>query len=105
MDVKCPGYKVLCVARPRLDVCAKLANREIAKNKQHFRYLAFDASPQHRGREVCCTVEHRIDCSAIESDDIRATVVQVRRLPICAMGQGRFLLAHKSCMFGAPDVA
>ena len=43
---------MLCVARPRLDVCARLANREIAKNKRCFRYLAFDASPQHRGREL-----------------------------------------------------
>ena len=42
-----------------------------------------------------CTVEHIIDCSAVESDDIRATVVLVRRLPICALGQGRFSLADK----------
>ena len=94
LGIHLPGYNTLRKARTRLDICAMLANRAIAKHTQCFRYLAFDASPQKRGRAIICTMEHVIPCSAI-ADNIRAEDVVIRRLPICALGQGRFSLVDK----------
>ena len=93
---KVPGEKVIRFARRRLDVCAMLAHRVLSKSVLAFHYLAFDASPQRSGREVFCTYEHVIARNAVSaSEHIRPEDVVVRKLPISALGQGRFSLADK----------
>ena len=73
-----------------------LANRAVSKSVQTFHYLALDASPQRSGWEVVCIYEHVISRNVVSaSSRIRPEDVVVRKLPICALGQGRFSLADK----------
>ena len=99
---KVPDPRILERARIRLDVCAMLTHRIVAKSEPAFRYLFFDASPQRSGREVFATCERLVPVSAVACDrvvGIPTSSIVDRKLPICGLGQGRMALADKvSCL-------
>ena len=98
-DFKAPSPTTMVNARLRLDVCAMLANRALFKKQPTLRYLFSDASPQRSGNEVFCACERLVLLSAANNaqslGDIESCSFSERRLPICALGQGRTTLPDK----------
>ena len=94
-----PHGCTLIRARVRMDVAAMLAHRSWYKeNGPTFRYLAYDASPQH-GVEIFATVERvirRADLAASCGDLGQLPSVLERRLPLAVLGSGRMSLADKA---------
>ena len=96
---KVPSQQVLESGRIRLDICAMLTHRVLAKSEPAFRYLFFDASPQRSGREVFATCERLVPLTTVEGSsclaDIPVTAMVDRRLPICGLGQGHTTVPDK----------
>ena len=83
----------------RLDIATMLRHRAwYSSCRTAFRYVAYDASPQH-GTELFGTVERIVLASDImeqlEKDLPEVTVLQ-RKLPVCQLGQCRLGAAEKA---------
>ena len=98
-----PKHKCLTLARVRLDIAAMLARRELGPlHGPSFRYLGFDASPQ-LGREIFATVERTVLRKSLEAlsdmsafpGGVHADTVEIRRLPLATLGQGRASLPDR----------
>ena len=86
--------------RVTLDIAAMLARRDMhVALGPAFRYLAFDASPQRPGIEVFATGERVVRRSTLQrayhSGQLPTIDVEVRRLPLTVLGQGRASLSDK----------
>jgi hypothetical protein len=85
--------------RVTLDIAAMLARRELhAFLGPAYRYIAFDASPQRPGIEVFATGERVVrqrELHAGYHSGQWPSGVEVRRLPLTVLGQGRASLADK----------
>ena len=82
----------------RVDIAAMLQHRYwYASSRPAYRYLAFDASPQH-GTELFGTVERIVLESDLKAHYHGATQLDVyaRKLPICQLGQCRLGAAEKA---------
>lgn len=99
-NLRMPKKDSLCRARPRFDIAAMMANRELyRRNGPYFRYIAFDASPQNcESTEIFVSVERVVQrASAVGKDfaSFRAEDIQRRTLPLTTLGQGKTDLASK----------
>ena len=109
-DVKLPSRWSLVRARVQLDVAAMLMHRDACRTHgRAFRYLAFDASPQH-GLEVFAAGERVVQRCQVGGG--ARPMVTVRRLPLTTLGVGRMgvadklqALAHQTWLDYGPSVA
>lgn len=97
---KVPEKTSLQRARPRFDIAAMLANRELYKRTgPFFRYIASDASPQRsEAIEIFSSVERVVMRSAIFNKDIGSVSpgdIRHRKLPLATLGQGKTDLNSK----------
>ena len=82
----------------RLDIAAMLARRNWYRvNGPVYRYVSFDASPQH-GQEMFGTVERTVIRSKVGqlANWTSRPTVQTRRLPVATLGHLRMGLAEKA---------
>ena len=109
-----PSRESLRKARVRLDVTSMLVRRLVSHRQPMFRYIFFGASPQRNGREVFCSCERTVPCSAVSNTTFSAmpstALKPIHRLPICALAQGNFSMAdkvacliHQTCWNTAPQ--
>ena len=79
----------------RMDIASMLARRQWYKaHGPTYRYLAFDASPQH-GQEYFVSVERVVRRVHLQHAPEQLPAVESRVLPLCTLGCGRMGLADK----------
>ena len=94
-----PHRSCLYRANIHLDIAAMLQHRSwLSKSRPAFRYLAYDASPQH-GSELFGTVERVILAKDVlehlRADETHELKVHQRKLPVCQLGVCRLGAAEK----------
>ncbi len=102
-----PTRWTLCRARMRLDIASMLARRGVyVREGPFFRFVSFDASPQRPGVEVFASLERTLRQEVValafadghwpeQGQHDRCHPVEIRRLPLATLGQGRASLSDK----------
>ena len=95
-----PKKDALRTSRPRFDIAAMIANRELYRRTgPFFRYIASDASPQNsESIELFSSVERTVKRADIKGKDfagVKAEDIRHRLMPLSTLGQGRTDLASK----------
>ena len=95
-----PKKNSLRKSRPRFDIAAMIAHRELYRRTgPFFRYIASDASPQNsESSELFASVERTVkreDIKGKEFAGVKAQDIRHRIMPLSTLGQGRTDLASK----------